>query len=85
MTQIPVHIGQPVQVDLSGLETRDVAIGSGVSAVGEVVAVDETKRTITVHLGVSIEGRDRVAVSPERVVALDDAAVSSGTPVASPA
>lgn len=77
MTRIPVHVGQSVQVDLAGLKARDVAIGSGVSAVGEVVDVDENEQTITVHMGVSIDGHDRVVVSPQRVVALDDAAVSS--------
>jgi hypothetical protein len=79
MTRIPVQIGQQVQVDLSGLTAGDVALGSGVSAVGIVEGVDEGSRKITVHLGVSIEGHDRVAVAPERVVAL--ASVGSGLAV----
>ena len=81
MTRIPVQIGQQVQVDLSGLKAGDVALGSGVSAVGTVQDVDEGSRKITVHLGVSIEGHDRVAVAPERVVVVALAPVGSGLAV----
>jgi hypothetical protein len=77
MARTRVFRGQQVQVDLSGLQAGQVALGSGVSAVGKVVDVDEAKQTITVHLGVSIEGHDRVAVAPERVVALAQDAVGS--------
>jgi hypothetical protein len=57
-----LQIGDPVQVDLSGLQAPGVQIGAGVSGSGTVTSIDSRRRVYIVTLSVSIGGKNTIEI-----------------------
>jgi transcription antitermination factor NusG len=72
-------VGQPVQVDISGLETPGVAVGDGVFATGTVEAIHPERDEVTVQLNVAFSGQNIVTVPAERVAAIRETAVAEAS------
>jgi hypothetical protein len=65
-----VDVGQPVVIDISGLQVPGLFVGGGVQATGVVDAIDADKHEVTVRLDdLSFRGEKLVTVPSDRVVA----------------
>jgi hypothetical protein len=64
------NVGQPVTVNMQGLDQGGVEIGPGAEVSGTITAVDPVRRLITVRLTATIGGVQVVQVSPDRITAV---------------